>query len=526
MTTLPDKLSSLLNPQAYPHPVAEVQLVETHMSWVLLTGDFAYKIKKPVCYAFVDLRSPERRAFFCAEELRLNRRFARDLYIEVCEVTSSQGQVSIAGEGEVIEHAVRMRQFDRSQELDRLLDGDRVEPAELGAFGRYLARIHARLPVAGEDQDTGRPEGIRKVLIDNLDECREAAKLLATEDLMRDVHRNYAARIAAAAPWLEARWQGGRVRECHGDLHSRNIVHHGGRLVAFDCLEFDPVLRWIDVADDVAFLLMDLEARGFPLHAHAFMSGWLARSGDFEACRMFGLYQTHRALVRSKVTALEAAGRPQGAQRDAALRQYRQYLDYANRQLAPRGQTLLLMFGLSGSGKTWLAERLAPMLGATQIRSDVERKRLLGLDELQRTGSGLEQGLYSRDTSERVYGRLEECAEHALAAGYSVIVDAAFHRSADRRRFRRLAERRDVPVRLVHCRAPRRVLEQRIIDRGGRETDASEADLQVLEWQESQVEPVAPAEGFAVIEADTTRASIATEVREALSMSFPPDRLQ
>lgn len=517
MAPFPENLSALLTAEAYPHAVADVQLVETHMSWVLLTGEFAYKIKKPVCYSFVDLRSAERRAFYCGEELRLNRRFARNLYIEVCEITASGGRVQVAGQGEVVEHAVRMRQFEQAQELDRLLNAAGIDPPELSAFGRDLAGIHAQLPVANASQESGRPEVLRKVLLENLDQCLEAARLLNTDDLMRPVRQSYASRVADAGKSIAARWEDGRVRECHGDLHSRNIVRYDGRLTAFDCVEFDPSFRWIDVADDVAFLLMDLEARGFPAHAQAFRGGYLAQSGDFAACRVLRLYQTHRALVRAKITALEAAGTEEGPVRETSLEQHRRYLRYADAELAAGPPGLLMMFGLSGAGKTWLAERLATRLDAIHVRSDLERKRLAGLTEQQRSNSALEKGIYAPEASARLYERLEDCVRHALAGGYTVIVDAAFHRRGDRSRFGELAARQGATVWLIHCHAPPKVLAARIRDRARSGTDASEADLSVLRWQEVNIEPLLDGENFAVIDADTTRSGVVDEVLGSLN---------
>lgn len=512
MASLPDNLSSLLTPQAYPHAVTDVQLVETHMSWVLLTGEFAYKIKKPVCYSFVDLRSAERRAFYCEEELRLNRRFARNLYIEVCDITVSDGKASVAGQGQIVEHAVRMRQFDRAQELDRLLVDAKVDPPELDALGRDLAGIHAQLPVAHGALDWGRPEATRKVLLENLEQCLQGAALLGTEGRMRRLRRPYAAGVAEAESWLEKRWQDGRVRECHGDLHSRNIVRYGGSLIAFDCLEFDPAFRWIDVADDVAFLIMDLEAGGFSLHAQAFRKGYLAQSGDYAACRLLRLYQTHRALVRAKITGLEAAGAEEETARGVLLKRHRAYLAYAEQQLGPRRPRLILMYGLSGSGKTWLAERLAPRLGAIHVRSDAERKRLAGLAERERSHSGLGQGLYSPDISGLVYERLAECAGHAVAGGYTVIVDAAFQRREERASLHELARRHALTVQLIHCHAPRAELEARLGKRARAGVDASEADLSVLNWQNAHVEPVLASEGFEMIDADTTSSEVVPKV--------------
>ena len=250
---------------------------------MLLTGEYAYKIKKPVCYAFVDLRSAERRAFLCGEEVRLNRRFAPTLYVGVCDIIARDGTARIAGQGDVIEHAVRMRQFEREDELDRLLASGRIAPPELEAFGRDLAAIHAGLPVADDAQAWGRPAAVRSLVLENLEQCAQVAMPLGTDAELRALRQPCTARLEAAEPWIAARRQAGRVRECHGDLHSRNIVRYAGHLAAFDCLEFDPAFRWIDVADEIAFLLMDLDARRFPLHAQAFRGGYLAQCGDYQA---------------------------------------------------------------------------------------------------------------------------------------------------------------------------------------------------------------------------------------------------
>lgn len=501
MEGLPQHLQPLLQPEAYPHPVSAVQLVETHVSWVLLTGEFAYKIKRPVKYAFVDLSSRERRAFYCAEELRLNRRFASELYRDICAITLVDGKARIGGEGEPIEHAVRMRQFDRADELDRLLAAGRITPEELDAFGRNLADIHESLPVAGEGDEWGSFPVVQRVLTGNIEECGKSPVVIALKEPFLTLLRG-------AEPLITARRRAGRVRECHGDLHSRNVVRYEGRLIAFDCMEFEPAFRWIDVAEEVAFLVADLQAQGFRTHAHAFLTGYLARSGDYGMCRVFALYAAHRALVRAKVAAL-------AHQED----RHQTYANTAREWLAPKKPVLLLMYGLSGCGKTWLAERLAPHLDAVHLRSDVERKRLAGIAEQARSGSGLQEGLYAQSVSAQVYERLAQCARDALAGGFNVIVDATFQRRDDRARFRELAAELGVPVRLIHCHAPAHVLEQRISERAQKGKDASEADLSVLQWQREHIEPFDAAENIPAIDADTTDPEVLGIVLRSLEAS-------
>jgi predicted kinase len=333
---------------------------------------------------------------------------------------------------------------------------------------------------------------VRSIVLDNLEQCRRA--MTSGPRRLDSLGRELSARLERLAPSLEERRRAGHVRECHGDLHARNVVLRDGRLLAFDCLEFSEAFRWIDVADEVAFLVADLEARNSHDHGHAFLGGWIAGSGDFAACRVLPLYQAHRALVRAKVAALGPAG--------PADRELESYLGVARAALAPRRPFLVLLTGLSGSGKTWLATRLAPRLGAIHLRSDVERKRLAGLPESARTDSPVLQGLYAPETSARLYEHLADCAEAVVGGGYPAIVDAAFGSRDDRARFRALADRLDVPLRVLDCRASPDVLRDRIVRRHALATDASEADLDVLRWQQQHFQPVAAEEGLATVEVD------------------------
>jgi aminoglycoside phosphotransferase family enzyme/predicted kinase len=500
---LPEHLAGLLQPQAYPHPVDTVTVVETHISWILLTGAIAYKIKRPVVFPFLDLRSRERRAFFCAEELRLNRRFAPDLYLDVCPVVVRDSRVYIGGAGETVEHAVKMRQFRRESELDNLLAHSRIAPAELDAFGRALARIHAELPTAEPPAPWGEPQGVRTIINNNFEECVQASALFERSSDLRALQPELERRLEEASPWMADRREHEYVRECHGDLHAANVVRLESRLVAFDCMEFEPGFRWIDVADEVAFLLADLDAQHFPHHEQAFLSGYLAVSGDFQACRLLPLYKAHRALVRAKVTALSRSRGQAADAEDLGPRRHRAYLECAARVLARRRPALVLMSGLSGSGKTWLAEKLAPLLGAVHLRSDLERKRLAGIAEEGHSGAALGTGIYSRAFTQRVYEHLALAAEDVLAGGYVAIVDATFARRDDRAAFRRLARRLGVTGCLIHCRAAHEVLVKRIIERHLQGEDASEADVAVLDWQKEHWEPVGADEQWAVIPADT-----------------------
>jgi aminoglycoside phosphotransferase family enzyme/predicted kinase len=518
---LPPELTGLLDVAAYPHPVDKVELVETHLSWVLLAGEFAYKIKRPVRYSFVDLREAQRRRYFCEEELRLNRRFAPELYLDVSGIVARAGRARIGPVGGgAIEHAVRMRRFDRAEELDRLLDSQRIDPGELEAFGRHLALIHAHLPAATAGSPWGEPREIEALVLRNLIEAAEAASIFIAPAEVLSLRDRLQARLDAARPWMSVRRANGRIRECHGDLHARNIVRLGTLPVAFDCMEFEPAFRWIDVADEIAFLSSDLTARDRSLHAHAFRAGYLAQSGDYQACRLLPLYQAHRALVRAKVAALSAQAAEAGP-RARLAQEHARLLHCAGEFLLGRRPVMLLMCGLSGSGKTWLARPLAVRLNAVHLRSDVERKRRAGLESGAQTHSGISSGLYSRDASAAVYEDLARHAEDILLGGLTVIVDATFLRREERVRFRELAARLGIELHVVHCQVAKAILRARLGARLRVGHDASEAGESVLEWQLRGMETIRADEALDTIEADTTDPQASEKVLRRLGAARP-----
>jgi uncharacterized protein len=498
LISLPEHLSGLLEPASYPHPVRGVELLQTPISWVLLTGDYAYKIKRPVCYPFLDMRDGQRRLELCREELRLNRRFTTALYLDVCPIVQRDSKARMGGTGEVLEHAVRMRQFPRTEELDRLLEAGRSEAGELRDFGGALAGIHATLPRAMEGARWGDPAAVCAAITSNLDQTGALGADRFGTHRVALLRPAILAGLAALTPWMGARRAAGFVRECHGDLHCGNVVRWDGALHAFDCLEFDPALRWIDPAQEIAFLLADLTARNAAAHAHAFISGYLAHSGDYGACRGIALYMAHCALVRAKVMALAAD------ERAAARIGFPEFADAAEQSLAPRHPVLVVMMGLSGSGKSVLAAQLAPLLGAIHLQSDLERKRLAGMAPGQRSDSGVAADLYAPQLTDGVYAHLARSAQEMLAGGWSVIVDATFATRARRAMLADVAARCGAPLRVLACHAPVEVLRERVTRRAAAGADASEADVPVLEWQLRHAEALRADEGLPVVDVDTS----------------------
>jgi aminoglycoside phosphotransferase family enzyme/predicted kinase len=479
-------IAALREPRCYPHSVTNIEVRETHISWVLLTGEYAYKLKKPVKLTFLDFSTLALRKHFCEEELRLNRRLAPDLYLEVVAITGTKNQPTIAGTGQPIDYALKLKQFPASEELTALLEARQVDCADLGEFGDAFANIQAALP-----ETEASPEAWRSTVELNMADLRQ---LLSDQiDRIAAIEATHKLQSQQLLSLLDARYQTSAVRECHGDLHLGNVVRLPDGLTPFDCIEFDAALRNIDVLNDVAFLYMDLIAHKRRDLAYCFLNTWLANSGDYAALPLLPHYAMHRALVRAKVAALRS---PQDQHVEI-------YLQAAEHFCEPTTPFLIITCGLSGSGKTWLSKRLAPVLPAIHIRSDVERKRLAGLSALASSRSAPDAGIYTKEFNARTYEHLLAIARASLTAGDATIVDAAFLRRSERLQFAALAKECRCGFIILHCEAPNRTLQTRIQQRTVAANDASEATVTVLEKQHGYWEAFGDEETAHVLNVNT-----------------------
>jgi len=500
-TSLPPLIKAMLSPDWYAHPAESCQLIETHISWVVLTGPYAYKVKKPVDLGFLDFSSLAKRRFFCAEELRLNRRLAPAMYLDVVAITGTQERPHLEGDGEPIEYAVKMVQFPQQAQLDRMLAEGRLQPAHLDAFAHLVADFHRQAEVATAESPHGEPEQVWQPVAENFAQIRERieeseplASLAALETWSATV-------FAARTPLLKQRKAQGSIRECHGDMHLRNLAWIDEAPVAFDGIEFNPNLRWIDVISEVAFLVMDLDDRGEAPLGRRFLNAYLERSGDYGGLELLPFYLVYRALVRAKVAAIRWVQPGLSAvERAGAEAEFERYLKLAEGYTHPSSPRLLLTRGLSGSGKTTLTQPLLERLPAFRIRSDVERKRLYGLLAEENGHAAPAEGIYSAEATEKTYSRLLSLAREVLLAGYSVIVDATFLKRAQRDPYRQLAKSQGVGFVVLELTAPIELLRQRLIQRHG---DASDADLAVLAHQLAGYTPLEEDERGACICLDT-----------------------
>lgn len=483
-------VEKLSDPGRYPHPAERVEHRETHSSHVLLAGDYAYKIKKPLDLGFLDYSTLEQRHHYCREELRLNGRLA-PLYLDVVAITGTAAEPRVSGDGEAVEWAVRMRRFEEDQQLDRRLAAGTLTRTLIDDLARRVADFHAEATVADAASEYGSPEAVARPMRENFEHIAALITEGADRDRLERVARWTEERLAAAQTDWERRRANGRIRECHGDMHLANMVALPDRLAIFDGIEFNAQLRWIDVASEIAFVVMDLDSGDAPALAGRFLDQWLASSGDYDALTVLQPYLVYRAMVRAKTAAIRLGQGAEAGEAESTTARLRRYLALANRYAAARAPAVVITRGVAGSGKSTAAAMLVERLGAIRIRADVERRRLYPDAD--------PENRYSDAAHDAVYARLEALAAAVAEAGYPVVVDATFLERARRAPFERLAADRGIPFRILDMQAPLTTIEQRLAHRQRSGGDPSEADRQVMMLQWERLEPLSRSETEAAI---------------------------
>lgn len=487
-------IQHLQNPELYSHPIKYFKVIETHASWVILTGDYVYKIKKPVDFIFLDYSSLEKRRYFCNLELELNQILAPELYLEVLPITGSEIKPELNGNSEIIEYVLKMREFPQKNLLNVVAAAGKMTLQHIYQLAKIIADFHAKI-----QQDVtsyiGTPEQVHEPVIQNFDQIRPLLKNL-----------NDLAVIDELQNWVQAFWQKwyavfeqrkktGFIRACHGDIHLGNITLIQEQPVIFDCVEFNEAIRWTDVMADIGFLLMDLQDQSQIEFSHCLLNRYLEITGDYQGLTVLPYYLSYRAMVRAKVNLFQVA-HADAAKQQQFLVAYQRFIRLAQCYAIKTKPILLLTHGRSGSGKSTIATKIVKKLGAIQIRSDVERKRMAGLELTASSQSRLYQDLYHPDVTEKVYARLAELAAMIINAGYSVVVDATFAKQAQRELFFNLAEKLKIPCAIVHCNTSEEQMQQSMEYRKQKKDEISEARSEVLaaqagEWQALTVSEVA-----------------------------------
>jgi len=494
----PPLIAALQQPAAYSHPAGEVVHLETHISHVFLAGEYAYKLKKPVDFGFLDFSTPEKRRAACAEELRLNARLAPDIYLGVVPVCRCEHGYRVRPEGcapgeTEAEVLVRMRRFPQDGLLDHLATTGQLTSDIMTDIARQLARFHASVARGPEIDRFGSVDSVREPVIQNFDQTRSyigRTVSAATHSRLRAWSEEF---LRTHAELFVERVRAGKIVDGHGDLHLRNMCKLDGRVLIFDCIEFNPALRAGDVMNDIAFLIMDLDHRALTTHANRFLNEYLEQTRDYAGLRLLDFYRFYRACVRAKVMSFESDTSPPAGRR-AFEQEAASYFDLAEQAIAPRAPGLLLTCGVSGSGKTTLARQAAEVMDAVMVRSDAVRKHLAGIPLATRgDGSGIE--IYTPDMTQRTYAALLQHAREIIASGRWAILDAVYAKHSERAAAAQLARELRVPFGILYCQAPTVELQRRLNRRASEGRDISDATVQVLEQQFSHFETPNPGEG-------------------------------
>ncbi len=509
-------VEALHNPACYPHRVARVRLIETHISWVCLAGKFAYKLKKPVNFGFLDFSTLEKRQHFCHEELRLNRRFAPQLYLGVVSI-GGPPEKPIIGGTPAIDYAVKMKRFSRHDELDQLLQKDQLSTAQIEQFAEYLADLHAKAPQTDPRSYFGSLTSIKQPVEENFAQIRPLLPQAQQQKQLAQLEEWSRTRFEQLRGRMQKRKTQHFIRECHGDVHLANMLWYEGRPLLFDCIEFNDNLRCIDLVNDYAFLLMDLDDRGAELLSWHFLNRYLQRTGDYQGLALLNYYKSYRAMVRAKVICLRLA--QQGLsekERCHDLELLQSYLDLADGYRRRRQTPLVISHGFSGAGKSTFIGRLAPLCGAVTVHSDIERKRLHGLSATADSNSELATGIYGTQAGRQTYAQLEHAAENIIRAGFPAIVDATFLKQPQRRRLLQLATRLGVAFFILDFPVSEAELQRRVEQRRTQAGEISEATLEVLKQQLLSAEPLTTGEQKSAIRVlpDSSPATIAKHLSE------------
>ncbi|QAX81737.1 bifunctional aminoglycoside phosphotransferase/ATP-binding protein [Candidatus Pseudomonas adelgestsugas] len=484
-------IAAMQNPAIYPHPVEILQVIETHISWVILTGLFAYKLKKPINLGFLDFTQLEDRGHFCREELRLNQRFTQNLYLEVLPITGAAEAPQLNGTGPVIEYTLKMRQFPQNKLLSTLQAKGELTSAHIDKMAKQIAHFHLTAPTVPQEDPAGTPDKVITLVRQNfqqilpfLNKKDDLAKFLALQAWTENS-------FECLKLLLAKRKMDGFTRECHGDIHLGNTTLIAEQVVIFDCIEFNELLRLTDINADISFLAMDLENHGLKSLANRFISQYLELTSDYQGLEVLNFYKTYRALVRGKVALLSMPDTASPIQRVATMRQYRHYANLAESYISIPSRFLAITHGVSAAGKSHLAMRLVESLGAICLRSDVERKRIFSE---QKTENKQGSYIYTADASAATYTRLNEIANIVLHAGYPVVLDATFLKSKQRIAAAKVAEAIGAPFLILDCYASLAVITSRLTQRQTDKNDPSEATLTVIQEQQANRDPLTPAE--------------------------------
>ena len=506
--SLPKLITAMLNPELYPHAVNKVELIQTHISYVLLAGSYVYKIKKPVELGFLDFSTLDKRQVMCREEVRLNRRLAPDVYLDVVPIYEGGpcGVTLTPSSGEQpVEYAVKMRRLSEDTMLPSLLQANDVPRELLAALGHRLADFHDSAPPASPELTQDAYELVRRNFEENFAQTEELIGPQLDKARLKTIQAYAVWFLGSNRALFEQRVAKNRIRECHGDLRMEHVCIEEDSIIIFDCIEFNTRFRCIDTAEDLAFLLMDMEFNSYWDEAALLLESYQDKARDSDMPALLTFFKCYYAMTRSKVFAIKSAEEEfsqeeQSQALNTALAYFNLAYAYAVRVEQP---VLIIMCGLTGSGKSSLAEVMASRITAKIFKSDAIRKDLAGIDRTEHHEAPFGQGLYTQDWTEKTYASLLEKGACELRDGQPVLLDASFLKRKHRLQARQTADKLQAHLVCVQCLCPREVVRKRMVQREQVSGVASDGRWDVYQGQESLFEPLTDMDESSLIQVRT-----------------------
>ncbi|ACN15379.1 conserved hypothetical protein [Desulforapulum autotrophicum HRM2] len=514
------------NPRFYPHPTGPVTIEETHISRVFLTGDFVYKVKKSLDLGFLDFSTLEKRHFFCEKEVSLNRRLTRDIYLGVVPITLDHGRYSLGKTGSIVEYAVKMRQLDESWSLQqRIKTQTQKNSADIRsdviALGEKLGQFYLTAPTGkGDDMGDDGWKNIFHACNENFNQTQGFTKNLLDEKTWKMVRDETLAFLKARKPCFMARLKSGKVKDCHGDLRCGHIYFTDRNIQIIDCIEFNDSLRHIDIINDLAFLLMDLDFCDQQVLGDLLLDRYLEQTGDLQAFMLLDFYKCYRAFVRCKVNAIFLAStQPTPGEKEKKKSEALKYLDLA-RDYALRFSHpgIFVIHGLPATGKSTMAKALGCALEVEPIRSDIVRKQMFGISPHDVGARQFKEKIYTPSASDLTYERLIDLAQQKLEAGTSVILDATFSMEQYRKNLVHLAKRKGISPVFIECRTHDDIIKKRLLERE-HSSSVSDARIDHFKPLKNAYQPLTSNNDVRQITIDTT-AGPDQCIRELLIKAF------
>ena len=469
-------INQLQNPNSYPHTIqTPIKVIQTHISAIFLTGDYAYKIKKPIDFGFLDYSNLEKRQHFLNQELIMNQAIAPDIYLEVLPITIQNEKVKIGGKGEIIDYVLKMNQFPQDSLFINLFQAGKLDKHHLEDLGKIVAAFHKNTKINDYIRSFGDIEVIKKSIDENYERTEKYIGIVQNETQYQETKDFTDHYFEQQQNYFKQRQQEDKIRECHGDLHLKNICLWNNKIQLFDRIEFNEEFRYVDVMYDVAFTVMDLDARNRQDLSNIFLNTYLEHTGDWQGLQVLTVYLSRQAYVRAKVTSM-LIDDPNISEENhkKAEQEAKNYYHLAWEYTQKHQGKVIIMSGLSGSGKTTVAKYLAQNINAILIRSDAVRKHLGNLS-LNETGNS---ELYSEEMNQKTYETLIKMGEIVAKEGFNVILDAKFDRHQWRNRVIEIAKKDNIPLTILSCYAPVEILSARLSKRKGNISDATSDLLQ------------------------------------------------